>query len=121
MSEMRTATAALRCISQRQRWADTAEKMVRSTVLKNIDEVWDRLSSLAGETFQTKTGKPFTFSISGEVLRVSRTEYNLSKGNFAKVIEITPFDGPGTINNLVRGPSYVWAILHDVRVRKDEW
>jgi hypothetical protein len=86
-----------------------------------MDDVWDRLRALEGKVFQTKTGRPFTFAISGDVLRVSRTEYDLSKGNFAKALEVAPFDGPGTVQNLVRGPSYVWAILHDFRVRRDHW
>ncbi|MEY8838774.1 hypothetical protein AB9K41_07055 [Cribrihabitans sp. XS_ASV171] len=64
---------------------------------------------------------PFTFTIVGDVLRVDRTKYNLSKGNFAKGLEIVPFDGPGAVQSAVRGPSYVWAILHDARVRKNEW
>ena len=82
---------------------------------------WVRLHSLEGEEFHTKSGKPFSFTISGDVLLVSRTEYNLSKGNFAKGLEIVPFDGPSAVQDVVRGPSYVWAILHDVRVRQGEW
>ncbi len=89
--------------------------------MRSIEEVWNLLRTLEGEEFHTKTGKPFTFSVSGDVLRVSRTEYNLSKGNFAKGLAIVPIEGPGTVQSLVRGPSYVWAILHDARVRKSEW
>ncbi|GGA23782.1 hypothetical protein [Neptunicoccus cionae] len=89
--------------------------------MKSIEEVWKRIRSLEGDTFHTKTGKLFTFTVSGDVLRVSRTEYNLSKGNFAKGLENAPFDGPGAVQSIVRGPAYVWAILHDVRVRNDEW
>ena len=89
--------------------------------MKSIDDVWKRICALEGEMFQTKTGRPFTFTVSGDVLRVSRTDYNLSKGNFAKGLEAAPFDGPIAVQNLVRGPAYVWAILHDARVRTDKW
>jgi hypothetical protein len=27
-----------------------------------------------------------------------------------------PINGPGEIGEIVRGPSYVWAILHDRRI-----
>lgn len=89
--------------------------------MKKIDNVWSRIRSLEGHTFQTKTGKPFTFTVSENVLCVSRTKYNLSKGNFSKGLENVPFNGPGAVQSIVRGPAYVWAILHDARVRKDEW
>lgn len=89
--------------------------------MRDIVKVWNRLSALEGEEFKTKTGLPFTYTISGDVLRVSRTEYNLTKANFAKAFKAVPFDGPGNIQNDVRGPSYVWALLHDSRVRNGEW
>lgn len=89
--------------------------------MKNMNSVWNRLKDLEGEEFFTKTGKPFSYSISGDVLCVTRTEYNLTKVNFGKALEVAPFDGPGSVNNLVRGPSYVWALLHDDRVRADDW
>ncbi len=87
----------------------------------SIDVVWGRLKSLAGQRFETKTGKPFTYEIAGDVLHPSRTEYNISKGEFRKALELVPFDGPGVINRTVRGPAYVWAVLHDSRIRKRNW
>jgi len=59
---------------------------------------------------------PFTYVVSGRTLRVDRTDYNLSNSDFAKVIGRVPFDGPGAISKEVRGPSYIWSILHDPRV-----
>lgn len=37
----------------------------------SIDEVWNRIRNMAGETFETKTGKPFQFEIIGEAFRQS--------------------------------------------------
>jgi len=87
----------------------------------SIDEVWRRLKALEGQNFHTKTGKPFTFEISGNMFHPSRTKYNISKADFQKALELVPFDGPGVINNIIRGPAYVWAVLHDKRVRKQDW
>jgi hypothetical protein len=36
--------------------------------------------------------------------------------NVAKAYELAPLSGPGEINKLVRGSSYVYAILHDERI-----
>jgi len=84
--------------------------------MSSIDKVWSRIKSHEGETFTTKTGLEFSYSVSGEVLRPSRTEYNLPKSEFEKALPLVPFNGPGVINDLVRGPAYVWAILHDARI-----
>ena len=84
----------------------------------SIDEVWCHLKELEGQEFETKTGKPFTFEIDGHVFHPSRTKYNVVKADFRKALELVPFDGPGVINSVVRGPAYVWAVLHDKRVRR---
>jgi hypothetical protein len=47
----------------------------------------------------------------------SRTAYRISQSEFRKAHEMMPIKGPGEISQLVRGPSYVWAILHDPRIR----
>lgn len=87
----------------------------------SFETVWARIKALQGESFETKTGKLFTFEINGDVFRPSRTKYNISAADFRKALALVPFEGPGEVNNLVRGPAYVWAVLHDRRVRKQEW
>lgn len=86
-----------------------------------LEEVWGRIKALEGEEFHTKTGKPFTFEIAGNVFRSTRTKYNISKSDFGKAIQLVPFDGPGEVNKLVRGPAYIWAVLHDRRIRQQDW
>ena len=87
----------------------------------SIDLVWNRLKKFQGKEFETKTGKPFSFEIEGNIFRCNRTEYNITQKDFAKALELMPIEGPGEINKLVRGPAYVWATLHDPRIRKGEW
>ena len=89
--------------------------------MANPETIWSRIKNLQGEAFETKTGREFTFEVSGNVFRPSRTEYNISKRDFEKVLALVPLDGPGTISNQVRGSAYIWAVLHDPRVRKQEW
>jgi hypothetical protein len=87
----------------------------------SIEVVWSRIRALEGERFETKSGEPFSFSIKGNVLRTDRARQNLGKAQFERVLSLVPIDGPGAISNLVRGPAYVWAVLHDSRVRQGDW
>jgi hypothetical protein len=97
------------------------EKPSVSISKPSIDELWRRLKSFEGDEFETKTRKPFTYKISGDVFHPSPTEYNISKAEFRKALALVPFDGPGVINRDVRGPAYVWAVFHDKRIRKQNW
>ena len=81
-----------------------------------FEEIWTRICSLEGESFETKTGLAFTYTLDGEAVIPSRTQYRLGKNEFAKAYEQLPLDGPGPLNSLVRGPAYVWAILRDKRL-----
>lgn len=83
--------------------------------------VWDRIKSLTGQSFTTKTGLEFSFVVQGDGLFPSRTKYRISKSDFGTAFAYAPYDGPGRLNNQVRGPAYVWAILHDRRIRKGDW
>jgi hypothetical protein len=87
----------------------------------SFDSVWNRIKSFEGEKFETKTGKPFTFEISGDIFRSSRTNYNIAKSNFEKAFKLVPFDGPSVVSQTVRGPSYIWPVLHDKRIRRNDW
>lgn len=87
----------------------------------SLDEVWRRIEAHQGETFHTKSGLPLTYSVAGRTLTTSRTDYPISATDFAKALEIVPFDGPGAVTWDVRGPAYIWAILHDARIRQSDW
>lgn len=87
----------------------------------SIDEVWRRLKAHEGEEFTTKTGLAFSFGVDGAILRPSRTKYNISKADFQKALALVPLNGPGEISDLVRGSAYVWAALHDERIRRQDW
>jgi len=97
-----------------------------------FETIWERICHLQGQKFGTKEGKPFAYSVeSGTTVWVERDGHSinqsLTKSNFAQVylmMQSNPIVGPAEINkrainngqSQVRGPSYVWAILHDKRV-----
>ncbi|WP_321429635.1 hypothetical protein [uncultured Methanolobus sp.] len=83
---------------------------------ESFNEVWSRIIEHAGKEFKTKTGKPLTYIVKGNLIVPCRTKYNLSKSDFEEVYKRLPLSGPGEINDDVRGPAYIWAILHDERI-----
>ena len=88
----------------------------------DIDEVWERIEAHEGEEFVTKSGRrKFTYSIYGRALHPDHTERSIGIGNFQKTLELMPLEGPGEISDVVQGSSYVWAILHDRRIRRSDY
>jgi hypothetical protein len=81
----------------------------------DFDVVWQRIVMLQAETFYQKTGKPFTYAISGGCVVPSTTNRQLARSQFARAYERVPLRGPGELQDL-QGPSYLFAILADARV-----
>ena len=83
--------------------------------MDNFTSIWDRIASLAGSTFTQKTGRPFTYTLRGNVIVPSTTNRLLARTQFQKAYERSPLHGPGQLQDL-QGPSYLFAILTDPRV-----
>jgi hypothetical protein len=79
-----------------------------------FEEVWRRIAQHEGETFYTKGGLPFTYRVRGSAVCPNRTRQRIPKEDFKKAYERWPVKGPGELNQIVRGPSYVWAILKSI-------
>lgn len=88
--------------------------------MPTIDEVWSRLRALEGKTFRQLRGGEFQYSLEGSVLRPSRTNRALSKGQIAKALARLPLSRPSQFHDL-QGPSYIYALLSDQRVRRLDW
>ena len=82
----------------------------------NFQSIWNNIINCAGEEFKTITGLPFTYRIEDNYVIPDRTEYPLAKSNFEKAAAVPNLSGPGQINFISRGPSYVYAILSDKRI-----
>jgi hypothetical protein len=87
---------------------------------RDIEEVWQRIQELEGEKFSQKKGKGFRYSVTGSYLRPSTTNQNLPRRHFEEALSFLPLEGPGQISHL-RGPSYIFAILMDGRIRRGDW
>ena len=89
--------------------------------MPDINGIWRRIERCQGEEFHTISGLPFTYEVEGNVFRASRAKQNILRTDFERVLEIAPIDGPGEINWEVRGPAYIWAVLHDPRIRLKDY
>lgn len=78
--------------------------------------VWGRIAQLAGHSFETKTGKPFTYTMVGNSVRLDRTQRLIGQGNFSRAWQLMPLAGPASLRDVVQGAAYVWAILADPRI-----
>ena len=87
----------------------------------SFSEIWNRIEIYEGQIFRQVRGQRFTYTISGTTLKPSPTDYNIGRTEFEKAYQLVPIKGPGVITKEVRGPSYVWAILHDSRIRRSDW
>jgi hypothetical protein len=91
--------------------------MMKDTI--TIDNLWVNLQAHEGGLFHTIKGLPFTYRMENGYLvpiRDGRAIYSLSRQNFEKALGRLPFNSPGEISGTIRGPSYVYALLHDPRI-----
>jgi len=84
--------------------------------LEPFEEIWRRIVACSGQQFLTKRKLVFTYEIRGSGFHPSRTKYRISKSDFLNAYQRFPIDGPHVINSIVRGPAYVWSVLHDERI-----
>lgn len=82
-------------------------------------DIWEKMRNLEGEEFLTVTGKMFTYKISGDKFKTSRTNMWLSKNDLMKAVSMFPFKSVSEISGVVIGPSYIYAILNDKRINCD--
>lgn len=85
----------------------------------DIDTVWRRISACEGETFRQIRGKKYTYEISGNLLIPEGINQNLPKSQFEQALKHLPFQDTTKIQHL-RGPSYLYSILMDPRIRGDD-
>ena len=85
----------------------------------DIESVWSRIVSHAGEVFYTKRGIPYTYHIRNHLLILENTNRNIPYGNFEKALSVV---NPNIVKfeelNL-QGPSYIYGIITDKRIIGD--
>jgi len=87
----------------------------------NIDEVWSRIEVHAGEKFYQIKGGKFSYTVEGGHIYLSRTPQRILKSHFEKVLAFVPLENTVPLQNKLRGPSFIFAILMDKRIRQSDW
>ena len=86
-----------------------------------IDAVWLRIRLREGSTFRTKQGIEFTYRIRpDDCLDCNKTSSLLYRDDFEKALPALPVSN---VNQLPATPvrRFIWAILHDERIRMGDW
>ncbi len=87
----------------------------------DVEVVWARILAHQGQVFHQVKGQAFTYEIAGNALIPSTTKAKIYKSQFAKALEHLPFSKVSDVPQGVFGPSYVYAILMDPRIRQNDW
>lgn len=88
----------------------------------DIETVWSRIEVHAGEEFRQIRGGAFRYQVCRcrSCLVPDRVNFNLPRSDFEKALELVPFGNTVPLQHL-RGPSYLYAILMDPRIRQVDW
>jgi len=94
-----------------------------------VSNLWNVILQHEGESFVTKKGLPFVYSIKGGELFTDRRERSITRSTFEKAYEKLERDqcgdgasrrivGPKTLN--VYGAPYVWAVFAGIGLIEEE-
>jgi len=87
---------------------------------RSIDALWARIKANEGQTFRQIRGKEFSYMVIGSSVIPSTTKQNIPRSHFAEAVTLMPLRDTVPLQHL-RGPSYLFAILMDQRIRAGNW
>ena len=88
--------------------------------MSEIEAIWARVEAHAGESFQQIRGNEFTYAVVGGHVIPDRTNQQIPKSHFEKALAYVPLANTLPVQRL-RGPSFIYAILMDQRIRQNDW
>jgi hypothetical protein len=91
-----------------------------STTTPDIETIWQRIKDHEGETFRQIRGGAFSYACARSHIAPDRTKQNIAKAHFAEALAYVPLRNTVPVQHL-RGPSYIYAILMDQRIRRHDW
>jgi len=98
---------------------EAASRRERST-MPNIEAVWARIQEHEGEEFHQIRGKAFHYGMFGGYIVPSTVNQQIAKSDFEKALQRVPLRNTVPVQDL-RGPSYIYAILMDKRIHRNDW
>lgn len=85
-----------------------------------IEILWERIAENEGQVFKQIKGGEFTYAVKGNIIELSRTNRSVSKNTFIEALKHVPLVNTVPLQHL-QAPSYLFAILMDRRIRKNDW
>jgi hypothetical protein len=82
--------------------------------------VWTRILGCEGQVFTQIRGGEFSYLCSDESIDLSRTNQKIHRSQFEMAYEMVPLKSTIALQHL-RAPSYLYAILMDPRIRREDW
>jgi len=86
-----------------------------------FESVWSRIVEHAGEAFYQIKGGIFHYRVDGARLVLDRTDQALSRAQLENAHALCPLSDTTKLQDDFRGPSYIFAILMDGRIRGTDW
>src|SRR5262245_23653549 len=85
-----------------------------------IDELWVRLARHESDEFRQIRGRRFRYRLTDSGLVPDTTDWVIPRTHLAQGLERVPLRNTTPVQDLF-GPSYIYAILMDPRIRRDDW
>lgn len=82
----------------------------------SFDIVWNRIRQHKGEIFTTIRGLSFSYSILGNWVVISDTDFRITKSSFENAYHELPVESPDGFGTDVQGKYFIYAILLDKRI-----
>jgi hypothetical protein len=85
-----------------------------------FERIWQRIEAHAGERFVQIRGGEFTYEVHSGCVWPDRTNRALARSQFEQAFALMPVENTVPLQRL-QGPSYLYAILMDRRIRQNDW
>lgn len=82
--------------------------------------VWKRIEAHSSEVFTQIRGGEFSYQTHDGYIELDRINQNIALTDFEKAYYLLPLSNTVPVQHL-RGPSYIYAILMDSRIRLSDW
>lgn len=86
----------------------------------SFETIWARIKAHEGKTFRQIRGGEFTYSVVGSAIIPDRTNQNIPRAHLEEAVGLLPLQNTVPVQHL-RGPSYIYAVLMDRRIREGDW
>ena len=85
-----------------------------------VDELWAILAQHEGDEFRQIRGRELAYTLTPNGLAPSTTDWVIPRKHFGEALGLVPLTNTVPVQHLY-GPSYIYAVLMDERIRGDRW